>query len=93
MKKKWQKILFRCVLFLCLTAGPVFGEETILYADCDFDLIKAAKVQIDSMGHYQRWDIANIQFNMKKTEPFTVDAASREDAAGSMAGKQGEPQS
>jgi amidase/nitrilase len=71
-------------------AGPVFGEETILYADCDFDLIKAAKVQIDSMGHYQRWDIANIQFNMKKTEPFTVDAASREDAAGSMAEKQGE---
>ena len=60
------------------------------YADCDFDLIKAAKVQIDSMGHYQRWDIANIQFNMKKTEPFTVDAASREDAAGSMAEKQGE---
>jgi hypothetical protein len=71
-------------------AGPVFGEETILYADCDFDLIKAAKVQIDSMGHYQRWDIANIQFNMKETEPFTVDIRSVEDAAASMTGKQKE---
>ena len=52
-------------------AGPVFGEETILYADCDFSLIKAAKVQIDVMGHYQRWDIAKIQLNLKKTEPFS----------------------
>ena len=53
-------------------AGPVFGEETIIYAECDFDLIKAAKVQIDGMGHYQRWDIANLQINTKGLEPFTV---------------------
>jgi amidase/nitrilase len=52
-------------------AGPVFGEETILYADCDYNLIKAAKVQIDVMGHYQRWDIAKIQLNLQKTEPFS----------------------
>lgn len=70
-------------------AGPVFGEETILYADCDFDLIKAAKVQIDVMGHYQRWDIANIQLNMKKTEPFTGDYQFKGEDAASVAGKQG----
>ncbi|MCF8070526.1 MAG: carbon-nitrogen hydrolase family protein [Desulfobacterales bacterium] len=53
-------------------AGPVFGKEIILYAECDFNYIKATKVQIDGMGHYQRWDIANLQLNMKKSEPFTA---------------------
>jgi hypothetical protein len=33
---------------------------------------------------------STIQFNRKKTEPFTVDTGSREDAAESMAGKQGD---
>ena len=69
------------------TANPVFGKETILYADCDFDLIKAAKVQIDVMGHYQRWDIANIQLNVKKTEPFTGDNKYRKEDAVSGAQK------
>ena len=40
---------------------------------------KAAKVQIDSMGHYQRWDIANLQLNMKKSEPFTAGCKCIED--------------
>jgi nitrilase len=59
-------------------AGPVFGEETILYANCDFDLIKAAKVQIDYMGHYQRWDIANLHLNMKKWGSFTGESCLKE---------------
>jgi nitrilase len=71
-------------------AGPVFGEETILYADCDFDLIKAAKVQIDGMGHYQRWDIANLQLNMTKAEPFTAGNRPGTEDDPSMRGEQEE---
>ena len=62
-------------------AGPVFGEETILYADCDFDLIKAAKIQIDGMGHYQRWDIANLRPSKKKVIPFTFENGVMEEKA------------
>ena len=41
------------------------------------------------MGHYQRWDIANIQLNMKKAEPFTGDYQFKGEDAASVAGKQG----
>ena len=53
-------------------AGPVFGVETIVYADCDFSLIKLAKVVIDVMGHYQRWDVARLELMREQPwNPFT----------------------
>ena len=42
------------------------------------------------MGHYQRWDIANLQLNMKKSEPFTVDYSYRKEDAMSVERKHGE---
>ena len=41
-------------------AAPVFGAETIVYADCDANLIKAAKAVFDSLGHYTRWDVVQL---------------------------------
>ncbi len=35
-------------------AGPVYGEEAILYADCDLDRILAARRVLDTAGHYDR---------------------------------------
>jgi len=53
-------------------AGPVFGVETIVYADCDFRLIKLAKIVIDVMGHYQRWDVARLELMREQPwNPFT----------------------
>ena len=40
---------------------PVFNQETILYADCDANLIRLAKVVFDSLGHYSRWDVARLE--------------------------------
>jgi nitrilase len=40
-----------------LLAGPVFGREEILYADCDTDLILQARRVLDTAGHYDRHDV------------------------------------
>jgi nitrilase len=39
-------------------AGPVHGREEILLADCDTDLIFAARRVLDTAGHYDRPDLA-----------------------------------
>jgi nitrilase len=40
-----------------LLAGPVYGREEILYADCDLDLILSARRVLDTAGHYDRPDL------------------------------------
>ena len=40
---------------------PTFGD-TILYADCQADMIKVWKALVDTMGHYARPDIVRLQF-------------------------------
>jgi len=40
-----------------LLAGPIEGEEGILYADLDFQQIIAAKRMFDVVGHYSRPDV------------------------------------
>lgn len=44
-------------------AQPVFDEDTILYADCYANEIKAAKALFDGIGHYSRPDVARIVLN------------------------------
>lgn len=41
-------------------AGPVYDDDTIIYADCLAKEIKAAKVFFDGLGHYARPDVASI---------------------------------
>lgn len=44
-------------------AGPVLNDETIVYADCYANEIKAAKAVFDGLGHYSRPDIAKLLLN------------------------------
>ncbi|HEU0197299.1 MAG TPA: carbon-nitrogen hydrolase family protein [Nevskiaceae bacterium] len=41
-------------------AGPVFNEETILYAELDRSERIRAKIRIDSVGHYSRADLMTL---------------------------------
>jgi len=41
-------------------AGPVYKEDTIVYADCHANEIKAAKMIFDGLGHYSRPDVAKL---------------------------------
>ena len=44
-------------------AGPVSGEETIIFAEGSLDLVRSVKAAVDIGGHYSRPDI--FQFNVK----------------------------
>jgi len=56
--------------------APVFDAETIVYADCEANLIKAAKVLFDSLGHYTRWDVVQL---LVREEGWNPEQALREE--------------
>ncbi|WP_269495939.1 carbon-nitrogen hydrolase family protein [Castellaniella sp. S9] len=41
-------------------AGPVFDEQTILYADLDLDEVARSRLDFDAIGHYSRPDIFKL---------------------------------
>ena len=43
-------------------AGPLYGEEGMLFADLDMDEVKRAKVDFDVVGHYSRPDLFRFGF-------------------------------
>lgn len=49
---------------------PSFNQETILYADCPANMIKAAKALFDAMGHYARPDVLRLQV---RREPWAAE--------------------
>lgn len=51
-------------------AGPLFGEEGILYADFDLGEIVRAKVDLDVIGHYARPDVFQLVVNEKANSPM-----------------------
>jgi len=46
-----------------ILAGPIFGEETILYADLDASEIARGKMDFDVAGHYARADVFKLVIN------------------------------
>ncbi len=48
---------------------PVFDDKTILYADCDMQMRKAAKTVFDPVGHYSRYDVATLDLNERSPRP------------------------
>lgn len=44
---------------------PNFEKDAILYTDCYANQIKAVKAIFDSLGHYSRWDIFQLQVNRR----------------------------
>lgn len=47
---------------------PVYGEETIIYADINLDQIAESQFDFDVVGHYSRPDIFQLVVNEKKQE-------------------------
>jgi nitrilase len=52
-----------------LIAGPLYGEEGILYADLDLGEIVRSKVDFDVVGHYARPDVFQLLVNEQPAEP------------------------
>ena len=50
-------------------AGPLYGEEGILYADLDMNEIICSKVDFDVVGHYARPDVFQLWVNEKPAQP------------------------
>lgn len=52
-------------------AGPLYGEEGILYADLDLADIPRAKFDFDVTGHYARSDVFRLVVNEARSLPVT----------------------
>ena len=52
-----------------IIAGPVIGEETIVYADCHAHHLKLAKAVFDCLGHYTRWDVVRLEVRKEPWAP------------------------
>ncbi|MFQ5968023.1 MAG: carbon-nitrogen hydrolase family protein [Acidimicrobiia bacterium] len=52
-------------------AGPVKGDETIVYADLDVDAVLAERQNFDPAGHYFRPDVFNVTVDTDRQEPLT----------------------
>lgn len=42
-------------------AGPLYGEEGILYAELDPDLLRRSRQRFDPAGHYHRPDVLTLK--------------------------------
>jgi nitrilase len=50
-------------------AGPLYDEESVLYADLDMSEIVRAKVDFDVVGHYARPDVFQLTVNEQAALP------------------------
>jgi len=50
-------------------SGPVYDEETILYADIDLELGLQEKQTLDVVGHYARPEVLKLYVNRKAMTP------------------------
>ena len=49
-------------------AGPLFGEEGILYAKLDLSEVTRGKFDFDVVGHYARPDVLQLKINENPKE-------------------------
>lgn len=52
-------------------AGPVYGQECILYADIDLDARTRSHLDLDVVGHYARPDVFQLQVDDRPKHPVT----------------------
>ncbi len=56
-----------------LLAGPLYGEEGILYADLDLSEITKARLDFDVVGHYARADVFQLHVNSQPKPSVTYE--------------------
>lgn len=54
-----------------ILAGPIFGEETILYAELDHGDIARGKMDFDVSGHYARADVFSLHIDRNAKTPVS----------------------
>jgi nitrilase len=54
-------------------AGPLYGEEGILFADLDLGELTRSKVDFDVVGHYARPDVFQLLVNENEMFPVQID--------------------
>ncbi len=55
-----------------LLAGPLWGEEGILFADLDLGEIPRSKFDFDATGHYARPDVFHLRVNQEPSVPVDL---------------------
>jgi nitrilase len=53
-------------------AGPLYGEEGILYADLDMSEVIQARYDFDPVGHYARSDVFQLVVNERPASPVVM---------------------
>ena len=61
-------------------AGPLAGEEQILYAEADLEGFDERGLMRDITGHYQRADVFHLTVTCEDTPLMTITGANREEA-------------
>src|SRR3990172_429124 len=59
-------------------AGPVYDEETLLYAELDLARVASAKWMVDVAGHYSRPDVVRLLFDQSPHSPLVPAAPNAE---------------
>ena len=54
-----------------ILAGPLYGEEGILFADLDLGEVARAKIDFDAVGHYARPDVFQLFVNERPALPVS----------------------
>jgi nitrilase len=52
-------------------AGPLYGQEGILYADLDLGEVARGKLDFDVVGHYARPDVFQLTINERPAPPVS----------------------
>jgi nitrilase len=50
-------------------AGPLYGEEGVLYADLDMGEVTRSKLDFDVVGHYARPDVFQLTVDERPQPP------------------------
>jgi nitrilase len=56
-----------------ILAGPLVGEEGIVYADLDLERARASRRQFDPLGHYARPDVFRLIVDARPKRPVTFE--------------------